>query len=138
MDDLKNLNVIEAADKGATMKVMHPTEPRALFSEAEDGKKFNWEIDVLGSDSDKFKQLSRKKAQKMISSQNKKKSIDLESAESENVDILARCTTGWRNIIIDGSEIEFSYESAKRLYREYPFIKEQVDEFIGDRDNFLA
>ncbi len=60
--------------------------------------------------------------------------------ERETVELLASLTAGWKLIAPDGSAIDepFSHENAKELYGNpaVAWIREQVNEFAADRENF--
>lgn len=61
-----------------------------------------------------------------------------EELEAEGLDKLAVATVRWDSFEDeDGSIIECNRANARALYAKYPFIREQVDQFIGERANFL-
>lgn len=123
--DLSILDTRKAADAGAVLELVHPTthKPLDIF------------ITLAGVDSQVWKDAQRRQSNNRL----KKKSFRLsaEELEAEGVDMLAACTLDWENMILDGQELECSRENAARVYSRFSWLKEQVDEFIGDRANFL-
>lgn len=128
--DLNKLDLSAQADKGADLSLEHPVT----------GEELGITITLLGTDSAVYRnharELQRARIAKMAKSRNKK--IDFSVTEDEEADALAVCTVGWSGVVLNGKELEFSHDAAVDLYVSYPWIKEQVDAFIGDRANFLA
>lgn len=90
-------------------------------------------IGIVGTDSQTYRKLIRKLNEEKL--KRRSKSVDLDKAEQEALDILVGCTTSFENIQVAGKAIKV--DEAESLYREYRWIKEQVDRAIGDRSNFL-
>ena len=63
-----------------------------------------------------------------------------EQIEAEGNDLLAALTKGWKLVDLDGNPIDvpFSQENARELYAltAVAWLRDQVDEYIGDRANF--
>ncbi len=53
------------------------------------------------------------------------------------IDVLVACTLGWEGLGDKEGPLAFTPENARRLYIDYPVIREQVDNFVGNRGNFL-
>ena len=127
--DISKLNFSEA--QAARMPLLHPVEGTPLKHKDEE-----MYIDLYGSDSDLYRKTMRQYGNKQLNTKaNKKKTI--EELEEVSTTLLSKVTADWR-IYIDGSWLEFSPQAAKALYEDYNWIKEQVDEFVNDRSNFLA
>lgn len=128
--DLNKYNLSKSADAGADLALEDPVT----------GEELDVIITLLGSDSaayrNKAREMQRDRISKMAKSRSKK--LDLSVSEKEECELLAACTIGWDGIELDGVEIKFTYDEAVKLYLDFPWIKEQVDEFIGDRANFLV
>lgn len=71
----------------------------------------------------------------------KAKVATAETIENETSEMLARLTTGWALVTLDGRplNIPFSLENALALYRNprLAWIRAQVNDFISDLGNFL-
>lgn len=110
------------------------------LSDIKTGKPAGVFITLLGSDSDEFLKAkddrSRFMADRLASGV--KEELTREERDELACDLLARCTTGWRNLDgEDGTPLPFSKAEAKRVYLTYPAIREQVNVFIADRSNFV-
>lgn len=131
MTDLSQLDTVAAADTGATMTVRHPVTGDDL--NGADDKPMT--LTVLGADSGEFKRAVSDSAK----ARKPGKVATIADAERATVDMLTRITTGMSgNWTWDGKAFPFSKENVKRLYTERPWLRQQVDEFIADRANFLA
>ncbi|KQI67047.1 hypothetical protein AN189_17650 [Loktanella sp. 3ANDIMAR09] len=129
--DLSNLDTVAAANTGATMTVCHPATGEEL--KGADGKAMT--LTLMGADSGEFK---RAVADSMKTNKGRKQST-LADAERATVDLLTRVTIGMSdNWEWDKKPFPFSKENVRRLYDERPWLRQQVDEFIADRSNFLA
>jgi len=122
---LLDLGSLEATET-ATLELRHPTTGKAIPGAT---------ITAYGKDSRKFEVLQNKSLRKRLKKRN---SIpDPEDFNRENLEILAELITGWAGIVVDGSEIPYTKDNAIQLFERFKWIKEQVDEFVGDRLNFL-
>jgi len=57
--------------------------------------------------------------------------------EDENIRVAAASIISWSGVIENGKEIEYSPSAALGLLTRYPFIREQIVSYSGDRANFL-
>lgn len=131
----------EASEKGVSVEILDPTNnlPFKPFVR----------ITVCGADSETFKKIHRKQINRRLEmSQNqqnhrKKTIITAAELEAEALDLLVGCTKAWRTG--ERAEIEFAEgewlpctpENVRRVYEELPWLREQIDQEIGDRSNFL-
>ena len=143
--DLSTLDVRKAANEGAELELIHPTEgtilrepvpetaPEGTIGEA-------LVIMLAGTDSEVYREALKSRARQRLNQQKKKnraEQTDFDEAERKGIELLAKCTMGWRNISEDGKELQFNVNNAITIYTKYPWIKEQVDVFMADRSNFL-
>jgi hypothetical protein len=131
--DLSNLNVGEAASRGADMHLCHPLSGDRL--KQDDGSYIV--IRLLGADAPEYRQRVHRIANKNVQ-RRKKSAPSAEQIEEQTVSLLAAITVGWEGIVVNGEALEFSEQAAKELYQDHVWIREQVDEFVADRANFLA
>ena len=129
--DLSKLDMNEAASRGAEMVLRHPSSGEELFTDDEPII-----FQLLGSDSAEYRQRIRAAANKSINKGRRTQTV--ERLEQESIDLLAGVTVDWSGVVVDGEAVEFSHNAAKKLYTEYAWIREQVDEFVGERSNFLS
>lgn len=93
-------------------------------------------IKVVGTDSPKFKQVESKIQERKL--KNKQLITSSEAQREDTIELLSNASVDWENFYKNGKPLEkFSTAEVANLYREYPFIKEQIDRYIGNRINFL-
>jgi hypothetical protein len=93
-------------------------------------------IKVIGSDGDRFSQLTTERARQLrdITSRGEASKADIDRLASQ---LLAGCTIGWRGLTRNGDEYPYSPAAALDLYTNYPAIREQIDVAIMRRANFV-
>lgn len=95
-------------------------------------------ITLLGMDSDPVKHFLDEQSRKYSELRKAGKDIPKDDAEKSGIELLVVCTVGWRGLDdASGQPLEFSKENARRIYTEYPLIREFVDRVIAVRENFL-
>ncbi|MFV1943912.1 hypothetical protein VPH49_24240 [Pseudomonas luteola] len=129
--NLSKLNTRIAAEKGEDLHLRHPTTGEKLYTE--DGQPIT--IRMAGTDSS----IYRNAIKDMVRQRKGVKTTTPEQGEAFALDLLTSITLDWKNIVLsdDGEPLQFSPENARNLYAEYTWIREQADEFAGDRANFL-
>lgn len=151
--DIGRLDTSTASDKGASIPIVHPVtkEPVGI------------NIHILGRHSSTFRELVRERINKRVKAEamaaRRGKPLEpktAEEAEREAVEMLMACTTGWEteifhidekgNRVIDKvvptikfgeQRLEFSPANAATVYTKILPIREQVDDAIGDLENFI-
>lgn len=138
--DLLSLDVSATANDGRDLVLKHPVD-RTPLSDAT-GKPVT--ITLLGRDSDTFIKAERIIRNKRMDLLKKGGKFSAAEEDQEAVETLARCTVGWSGVPqgwVDGTAnadaAEFSYAAAVKLYGRMRWVREQVDEFVGTRENFL-
>ena len=63
--------------------------------------------------------------------------ISASRLEDEAIRVAAASILSWTGVIEGGAEIEYSPSAALGLLTRYPFIREQISSYSGDRANFL-
>lgn len=122
--DLSKLNITDSANSGATVTLRDPVTLEDLDTT----------ITVVGRDSDIF----RNHVKKIVDKNRSKKRLSMDEAERQNIELLAVCTIAWTNVQEGDTVYECSFENAKYIYKKYPWIREQLDEFQEERANFLS
>ena len=125
--DLAKYDVVSAAEEGATLTLRDPVSDVPFEGST---------ITVLGTDSKLYRDAVKAKLNSRLN-QKKSAKVDMDQEERKSIELLARMTVGWTGIARNGSEVDCTFENAVAVYREFPWIKEQVDEFVSDRSNFL-
>lgn len=94
------------------------------------------QIKVAGSDSEIYKKQMRKQQDKRLKRGFRK--VNSEQLETEGRELLVACTLDWKGVVYNGEELECNAENVRWLYKTYSWIKDQVDNAIGDVSNFLG
>lgn len=92
------------------------------------------QVCVVGADSAAFRSIKSG----MFTKNRKAKNVTFERAEAQSLEVLALATTKFMNLQFDGKSLEYSKQAAIDLYRDYSWIKEQIDEAIVNRADFLG
>jgi hypothetical protein len=122
-----------AASEGAVLELRDPAGAPLVD---EDNNNAPVTITVLGGDSD-VAVKERNSATNRILKQRGRGLITAESSQADGIRLLAKCTKAWSGIKVSGEVLECTYDNAVKFYTAYPFVRDQVDEFMGDRANFL-
>lgn len=113
--ELKQLETRAESNKGGEMQVT-----------GWDDKPTDFYITIVGVDSDIWQKVQRDIARKA-----------LKGEEGDRAESMASVTVGWRGLTQDGKDVPFSPDAAISLYREAPYIADQVFTFMADRQNFM-
>lgn len=95
-------------------------------------------ITVFGMDSDVFRAAKAERARVFAEKAEAGQEVSAVDVEESQVELLARCTKGWRGIARNKAPLQFSLDAARALYRDFPAIREQINQAIGDRANFVG
>jgi hypothetical protein len=132
--DLNSLDTAQACAKGFELELVHPITKAPLGQF----------ISVVGKDSPQFKEHTRRIANERLRKnallQRRGKDGEIptvEQIEGEAIELLVCCTTGFRNVNY-GGPFEFSEANVRKLYTEQAWVRGQVDEAIGDLENFMS
>lgn len=128
--DLNSLKPV-MADDGAVLNIVHP-ETEELIE--------GMTITLLGQDSKVYRKLQMGKQQAALNRMAKgKKAIDLdaEKLSEDSIEDLVKLTTAWTGFALDGKKLEFTADNVRMVYNDWAWIKEQVQEFVGNRANFF-
>lgn len=127
--DLKQLDTKTASNEGRELVIKCPAS----------GEDTDIKITLAGPDSDLFQKMNIKLQRDLRKKLLKNRNFEFTSEEESQLDYerFARATLGWTGMQENGQEVPFSFENAKRIYREYPVIFRQVTAFLGDQANFL-
>lgn len=125
-----DFNSVTVVTDALPMQVIHPTTGEPIEGMI---------IHLYGVDSPvyqkKEKAIQRRLRQKFMVNRNY---VPSDGEELENgLDLLSVCTAGWEGIDNQGEPYPFSQENAKKLYAAAPWLKRQVDQFIGSHANFM-
>jgi hypothetical protein len=130
MFDLNSLKPVKA-DDGAVLEIAHPESEEIIEGMT---------ITLLGQDSKLYRKIQLGKQQAALNRMAKgKKAIDLdaEKLSEDSIDDLVKLTTAWSGFVLDGKDLDCTPENVRTVYSDWSWIKEQVQEFVGNRANFF-
>lgn len=127
MFDLAKLDTTNLAEKGSTLELRHPVTMEKLGAT----------ILLAGADSHIYRNAQQKIAERRLANGVKSNVSKLDGMQAEGIELLATCTLGWENVVLEGENLAYTKEAAVELYTRFIWIKEQVDRFIHDRANYL-
>lgn len=104
--------------------------------ESPTGEPLGIHLYLASQDSEEYQKQLRRQQDKHL--KKKKMKMSAEEAENDNRELLVSCVLKWQGVIYNGEELECNVENARWLLKSFPFIEEQVNEFIGDRANFFG
>lgn len=123
--DLAQLDLTAKSNDGEWLELEHPVT----------GEPLGIKIKLAGVDSDIYKKQLRKLQDRRL--RKGLRTITAEEFEEEQLQLLVACTLDWKGMIYEGKELEPTKENIRMIYEKFGWIREQVDNFIGDRRNFL-
>jgi hypothetical protein len=124
--DINTLDSRQWMDAGATLTLRHPVSDEPL-----DGVT----ITLLGVESTLGEKLMRDAQRRRLKKDFQYKPTP-EELESDTLRLLGALTKSWTNIGKAGELIECTADNAAQLYKDRPWIKKQVDEFVADLGNY--
>jgi hypothetical protein len=109
---------------------------RLILRHPTTGDELEASIELAGVDSKQYKLAAREIQTRKLGRQRRSR-IDIEEIENDATDILTACVISWSGIEENGKAVECRPEEVRRIFSEYPFIREQVDSFVSNRGNFI-
>ncbi len=130
--DLSTLDTAELANQGALLELRDPSGNPIL---QDDGSPVT--LTLLGEDSDVVMQINNRNANQFLrGTSGSGQSVTAEMSRTNEINKFAAATVAWSGVVVDGEPVKLSSDAAKALYRRFPWIRDQVRAFIGDRANF--
>jgi hypothetical protein len=135
--DLSGLSTKEGATQGAWLHLEHPVSGLPL---GEPGKPCRWRI--AGADSEQYQKAARRQQARRMedAAQSRSRRANVLSADrlrEESLDLVAGCVLDWENVELNGATVPFSIAAARAMLVDHDWLREQVEEFLNDRANFL-
>jgi len=129
MTDLAKLDTNKASEEGVWCEIENPAN----------GESTGIKVKVLGMDSKAYQDQTRKIQDKNLKKGFRgMKNLKTETLDNNKIELICVCTTEWENVEYNGETLECNMENKRWLYKTFRWIFDQVDEFIGDRGNFLG
>lgn len=125
-------DISSAFEHGATLELKHPATGEPLLDAS--GKPQT--ITLAGTDSKRWRRQQDAIGDRLLKS-NKGKPVTqtMQERRDDVASLYAAVTLSW-NVFVGGEAPECNPVNAKKLYLDYPWIGEQADQFLADRQNF--
>lgn len=134
MNGLESLAV--SADDAGTLILLHPSTNMPI----RDKNGGEAHLLLLGIDSAEGQKQRREATTRALMRRNK--ALTADELEAQAVEQLVALTKGWHLVAPSGDVIDFPFtpQNARTLYsdRKFAWIREQADQFIGDRAGFFG
>lgn len=123
--DLGELN--SQTEEIAELAIRHPAT----------GLDTGMKIQLYSVDSEAWQKTIMRLRKENLRYRDRREGTPQDKLQDDSLELLAACAAGWSGVLENGQPLPFTKANAKRVFKEFPFIREQVDEFIGDRRNFI-
>ena len=129
-----DLNDLKPKSDTVEVILMHPSTGDPLTKA--DGTEMS--ITVYGTHSKVYRAVDFEQKNKYLQKARKQRKIDIkaEDIESNGLEVLSKLVKEW-DIVISGKCPELTVDNAMNLFRDYPWIKDQVEEAISDTNSFM-
>lgn len=137
--DIADFDTTAASEEGVAMEVRHPKTGEVLRHAPKEGELEGrpFTITYRGKDSPVFRDLARKQQDRRIQANIRTRSPILSAVvEKDDIDLIVAATIKW-DIVLNGKIPPNDPKEYRAAYTKYPWLKEQGDEFIGVRANFI-
>jgi hypothetical protein len=120
--DIKSVETKDLHDAGAEIQVKD-----------QNGELTDFYIRVVGVDSTIWRGIQKQIESDIVEAMVEKR----ERHVVDQAQVLAKATIGWRGLKNGRNKVEFDIDTAESLYRNAPYIADQIDRFINKRANFI-
>ena len=128
--ELSSYDLAKQGEAGFTFEITHPAT----------GEKLGGFITVRGAESKIVQNYNRRRFMELQKRERRNKGKDdsytLDEIESISIESAYVRVISWKNIKKDGVELEFNRENAEQVFRDFPWIRAQVQENSEDLLNF--
>ncbi|MDR2945992.1 MAG: hypothetical protein LBV79_04525 [Candidatus Adiutrix sp.] len=113
----------------AWLKILNPKD------NSDTGLRFH----LAGPDSEIYRRAESAARNKSLARQTKTK-LTAEMVDEQVLEHLLAVTIGWEGLVYNGQPLEFTSDNLRHIYTEprLRFIREQVEAFVSDRQNFFS
>ena len=120
--DLNSLDLSKDAEAGYELTLVHPVS----------GDDLDGVIRVRGDKSKVVQAFSRKRVnelqrrERMLKGKGKDENLSIEELEQMHIESGIARVISWKNIKKDGEDLPFTKENAESVFKDYPWVLEQV------------
>lgn len=128
-----DLGQFETDNEGEWLEILHPVDGTVIRDE--DGKALR--VCLVGKDSEDYRKAQRAITERRLRSRSKANRMNARGLEREAVEVLVAVTKDWEGFGENGAVLECTPENVRKAYTDHIWLREQVDEFVDDRANFM-
>lgn len=133
-----DLSSIGTVQNTAVIELLHPATGEIL---CDDDNNPMW-VEIYGQDSAEFKEIEHKITNKNLtrmqrSGRGARSSITAEQITSQEIERVVKVVKDW-HIVVNGETPKVGEENVRQVFEEYPWVKEQVEDGLYNRQLFLA
>lgn len=95
---------------------------------------------IHGPYSKRYKNTAHEQTNRRLNKMNRtggKMTMTAEEIEESTLDLMVACVESW-NITVDTKPEPFSTAAVRKVFEEFPWLREQVESVMGDTRAFLA
>lgn len=130
LNDLASLDIKSFADKGCWLVINHPVTNQPLVND----KDQEWRMLLAGKDSAVYRKATSDAIQRRFEQGNK---LSPEALEVEQINVLSASVLNFENFVENGKELPYSQENAFMLVERFPWIREQIETLILNRNEYF-
>lgn len=135
MDIGKSSEVEKREEQGTTVHLKDENGELQFYPEGvERAKQKPVTITVVGTYSKTFRKARKDQRDKNL--KRGRVALTADSLEKQEIEVIASCITGWEGLTSGTEEFVFKTENAILLLTTAPWIREQVEEAMGDHQGF--
>lgn len=131
-----DLSTVHNPEELATMELRHPVSDEVIMH-GEGDEQRPMTITIYGTDSQHVRNVQRAQQDRRLQKAQRMGRVNAtaEAIEASTLEILAKSIKDW-DITVHDEQPDYSQNAAIALLKEFPWIREQVDNFMSDRANF--
>ena len=115
---------------------MHVKDVRGALAYDDDGSPIT--ITLMSDDAEPVQRQQREAVSRRMGVKRGQFKVDMAGLDGEALDKLAVATVRWSGIKSGGEPVPCEFKAVRALYEQHRWLREQVDEFVADRANFLT
>lgn len=133
--DLSQFDTKVSANEGAWLDLRNPTNVSEVLMRGGNPVR----VKLLGKDSEVFRRITAKNINTRLKEASRGRNAapaTAEQLEADAIRTIAACTIAFENVVVDGREFK-APDDAEAFWKRFPAFREQADDFIGGRENFM-
>lgn len=138
--NLDSLNTTDLSEKGTFLHLSDPSGKKMYDAESKKPIGFT----CIGSDSKKFQRAQHKlqdiRTANIKVKGGKFKGLSAAQNQEDTTQLMSLAVTQYHYIKrgSPAAAVEMTRENTEQLFRDFPWMEEQVDEHVNDRENYLG